>query len=353
MYELSYLKFQSPTTQKSTFVRTPQTKTIAADNPEIHNNNENKYPNAHVVIKDPIFETDRCLENALKCEEKHSQIVETYFKTVQKDITPPMRKIVADWMMEVCTEEKCQEEVVLLALSYMDRFLSSKSVRKTHLQILAAACLLLASKLREPNCYALSAELLVFYTDNSINKDDLIKWELFVLSRLGWDLSSVTPLDFLELLIVRLAVKSKNFTDLNIDKVRQHAQTFISLAAKEHQFAKYTASTIAASSIAASVTGLKWDLSTDQNIHFLLGLLTDLTSVGQDQLQQCMVQMEATFKEHSHSLQPYFDKPQALKAYYNNRYSHQEFQYQKKPVNLAETCKMQAQSTKELHEIEF
>ena len=56
----------------------------------------------------------------------------------------------------------------------MDRFLSTKSVRKTHLQILAAACLLLASKLREPSCRALSAELLVFYTDNSIYKGDLI-----------------------------------------------------------------------------------------------------------------------------------------------------------------------------------
>jgi len=74
----------------------------------------------------------------------------------------------------VCAEENCQEEVVLLALNYMDRFLSSKSVRKTHLQILAAACLLLASKLREPSCRALSVDLLVVYTDNSIYKDDLI-----------------------------------------------------------------------------------------------------------------------------------------------------------------------------------
>ncbi|KAH8273288.1 hypothetical protein KR018_004835 [Drosophila ironensis] len=56
----------------------------------------------------------------------------------------------------------------------MDRFLSRKSVRKTHLQILAAACLLLASKLREPSSRALSVDLLVVYTDNSIYKDDLI-----------------------------------------------------------------------------------------------------------------------------------------------------------------------------------
>lgn len=78
------------------------------------------------------------------------------------------------FLLQVCAEEKCQEEVVLLALNYMDRFLSTKTVRKTHLQILAAACLLLASKLREPSCRALSAELLVFYTDNSIHKADLI-----------------------------------------------------------------------------------------------------------------------------------------------------------------------------------
>ncbi|KAH8394115.1 hypothetical protein KR215_009717, partial [Drosophila sulfurigaster] len=339
----------------------PNTKTInrslttintnAADpDPDIHN----KHANAHLVVNDPTFKTDRCLENALKTEEKHQQqITKTYFQTIQKDITPPMRKIVAEWMMEVCIEEKCQEEVVLLALGYMDRFLFSKSVRKTHLQILAAACLLLASKLREPHCYALSAELLVFYTDNSINKDDLIVSLTNNFFRLGWDLSSVTPLDFLELLIIRLPVKNKNFSGLNIEQVRQHAQTFISLAAKEHKFATYTASTIAASSIAASICGLKWDLSTGHNIHFLLSLLTDLTSVGQvrslmkalkfldaliyilyrqDQLQQCMMQMEDIFKEHSHNLQPYFvtvENPPALKGYYN-QYSHQQYhQYQK------------------------
>lgn len=56
----------------------------------------------------------------------------------------------------------------------MDRFLTTTTVRKTHLQILAAACLLLASKLREPSCLGLPADLLVYYTDNSISKCDLI-----------------------------------------------------------------------------------------------------------------------------------------------------------------------------------
>jgi len=56
--------------------------------------------NVNTAIGDPTLYSDRCLENALKAEEKYHQIVDTYF-TIQKDITPPMRKIVAEWMMEV------------------------------------------------------------------------------------------------------------------------------------------------------------------------------------------------------------------------------------------------------------
>lgn len=65
------------------------------------NDNHFGYENAHMVVSDPIFKTDRCLKNALKTEEKDQYILETYFKTVQKDITPAMREIVAQWMMEV------------------------------------------------------------------------------------------------------------------------------------------------------------------------------------------------------------------------------------------------------------
>lgn len=42
----------------------------------------------------------------------------------------------------------------------------------------------------------------------------------------------VTPLDFLEMLLVRLPIRSTKCPDLDVDMVRQHAQAFISLAAK-------------------------------------------------------------------------------------------------------------------------
>lgn len=48
-----------------------------------------------------------------------------------------------------------------------------------------------------------------------------------MLSALKWDISVVTPLDFLEHFLSRLAIR-----DLDINKVRLHAQAFICLAAQ-------------------------------------------------------------------------------------------------------------------------
>lgn len=76
--------------------------------------------------------------------------------------------------LQLCEQRKCQEEVFILALNYMDRHLRRKIVPKTSLQLLASACLLLASKLREPSCKSLSADVLVYFTDSSITKYELI-----------------------------------------------------------------------------------------------------------------------------------------------------------------------------------
>lgn len=59
-------------------------------------------------------------------------------------------------------------------MNYMDRFLALTPIPRTQLQMLASACLLIASKLREPSVRGLPAEILVFYTDNSVTRRDLI-----------------------------------------------------------------------------------------------------------------------------------------------------------------------------------
>lgn len=50
---------------------------------------------------DPTFLKDRCLKNLLTSQKRYNTPSCAYFNTVQKTLTPQMRKIVAEWVIEV------------------------------------------------------------------------------------------------------------------------------------------------------------------------------------------------------------------------------------------------------------
>lgn len=52
---------------------------------------------------DPTFLKDRCLSNLLTSQKRYNTPSCAYFKTVQTTLTPQMRKIVAEWVIEVST----------------------------------------------------------------------------------------------------------------------------------------------------------------------------------------------------------------------------------------------------------
>ncbi len=83
-----------------------------------------------------------------------------------------MRKIVADWMLEVIEEQRCPPEVFGLALNYVDRFLSRVNIAKSQFQLLAAVSIFLASKFKET--VPLCADKLVVYTDFSVSIQEIM-----------------------------------------------------------------------------------------------------------------------------------------------------------------------------------
>lgn len=53
------------------------------------------------ACEDKTFLKDRCLKNLLTTQKRYNTPSCDYFNTIQKPLTPQMRKIVADWVIEV------------------------------------------------------------------------------------------------------------------------------------------------------------------------------------------------------------------------------------------------------------
>uniref|UniRef100_A0A131Z080 Cyclin A n=1 Tax=Rhipicephalus appendiculatus TaxID=34631 RepID=A0A131Z080_RHIAP len=113
----------------------------------------------------------------------------------QPDITATMRTILVDWLVEVAEEYQLHNETLFLAVSYVDRFLSSMSVQRTRLQLVGTASLLIAAKFEE--IYPPEVTEFVYITDDTYTKQQVLKMEQVVLKVLCFDVAAPTSYAFL------------------------------------------------------------------------------------------------------------------------------------------------------------
>jgi hypothetical protein len=118
-----------------------------------------------------LLSNDRTL-NSLLCLEDNYRLTSNYFLFIQNDIKPWMRKMLASWMLEVCKNQDKDEEVFVLSMNLLDRFLAIQTIGKRHLQLLGTVCMFIASKLKSSSQF--NAETLVIYTANSITIEELL-----------------------------------------------------------------------------------------------------------------------------------------------------------------------------------
>lgn len=250
--------------------KTPERETIASeDQPQqqavyVDDTNMNMVelsPSHYSRILPPTVESmndpnqlkdSRILQNLLKDEQRFMPTVLDYMKNIQEGaITPDNRKLVADWMLGIIQEQGCQPDVFSFSMNIMDRFLCLCPIRRSQLQLLGAVCLLLASKIREPD--PISGKKLIHYTECSITAEELKNWELLVLYKLQWELTTITPIDYLDQAISRLGL-NEEYVDLM--DLRKRAETILVLAATDYQFTYYPQSLLAASAIITAIQSL-------------------------------------------------------------------------------------------------
>lgn len=146
---------------------------------------------------DKFFEVDEYRQDILDylrdAEERHRP--KPLYMRKQPDISPSMRTILVDWLVEVGEEYRLQTETLCLAVSYIDRFLSVMSVVRAKLQLVGTAAMFIAAKYEE--IYPPDVGEFVYITDNTYTKTQVLRMEQLILKVLKFDLCVPTTSIFL------------------------------------------------------------------------------------------------------------------------------------------------------------
>nr|XP_027106042.1 putative cyclin-A3-1 isoform X1 [Coffea arabica] len=172
-----------------------------------------------------------------------------YMEKVQKDITPTMREILVDWLVEVVDEYKLVSDTLYLTVNYIDRFLSSHALSRTKLQLLGVSSMLVAayahlnlisSFFLPPHCLGQSLPLpwlisfvcsncrkfeeitpphiedCCYITDNTYTREEVVAMESNILMFLNFNTSNPTAKSFLRT-FTKAAQEISTFSNLQFE----------------------------------------------------------------------------------------------------------------------------------------
>ncbi|CAN6333908.1 unnamed protein product [Urochloa humidicola] len=165
-----------------------------------------------------------------------------FMETIQKDLSPSMRAILIDWLVEVAEEYRLVSDTLYLTVNYIDRYLSGNRISRQRLQLLGVACMLIAAK-REEIC-APQVEEFCYITDNTYFRDEVLEMEASVLNCLKFETSAPTAKCFL-----RRFLRAAQACDEDPAYIEVLGSYITELSLLEYSLLCYPPSQIAASAI--------------------------------------------------------------------------------------------------------
>ncbi|EPS70339.1 hypothetical protein M569_04420, partial [Genlisea aurea] len=168
------------------------------------------------------------------------------------------RKEAVEWVLRINSHYGFSASTAILAVSYLDRFLSGRSFQKEKpwmVQLAAVACLSLAAKVEETYVPLLLDLQVEGATKYAFEAKTIQRMELLILSSLKWRMNSVTPLSFIDHGMRRLGLKNSNDDNLNWEFLRR-CENLLLIIISDSRFRRYSPSVLAgATMIYASGNG--------------------------------------------------------------------------------------------------
>ncbi|XP_068164446.1 G2/mitotic-specific cyclin-B3 [Antennarius striatus] len=117
------------------------------------------------------------------------------YMPIQPNLSPEMRAILIDWLVEVQENFELYHETLYLAVKMTDHYLSKTPIHKEMLQLVGSTAMLIASKFEErsPPCL----DDFLYICDDAYRREELISMEGSILQALSFDINIPIPYRFL------------------------------------------------------------------------------------------------------------------------------------------------------------
>ena len=181
---------------------------------------------------------DDILNNNLIEEEQYKKNINPNYLDYQNEITPYMRSILIDWLIEINVNFNFKEATLYIAIYIIDAYLSKQQISKNYFQLLGVTSLFIASKLNEIKLRRISDYSDI--TNNTYNTHEIKAMEIEILKSLNFDLLISSPLSFYEIITQKIGIAN----DLNIFRFGEFLMQGFLI---NNQSLKYTPSIIALS----------------------------------------------------------------------------------------------------------
>lgn len=190
----------------------------------------------------------------------------------------PFRRYLVDWMSDVGERFHLLTTTVHCATLYMDKILATREVPRNRWQLIAAACISVASKYEEAEeCCPQIPDLIDLTRLNRTSVDFRDRGELEVLRLLGWQLRALPPLHFVNFYMAKgiLFVDDRWQNKCIIEKipkyVKKYVEFFCNLCLQDYNFSKYPSSLLAAAICAASRAALNMEQEWRKELYYVTG----------------------------------------------------------------------------------
>lgn len=166
------------------------------------------------------------------------QTISSNFLSIQKEMTPKMRSVLVDWLVNVHHQFKLLPESLYMGVWIMDRFFQVETVNKDKIQLVGVTAFFIATKYEE--IYPPDLSDFVAVCDQLYSKRDILKMEVEILRMLKFEIGRPLPLHFLR----------RNSKAAHADpKIHTLAKYLMELTLMEHTCSHWAPSLLAATAL--------------------------------------------------------------------------------------------------------